>query len=244
MIRPIVRLRTLLLPASLLVPLLLAVLLSIGHHGFGQTPPPVATALPSKPVVLNAAEDLPKADFVETRDPARVPPAPAPSGSVNPNPPGTPGAPNLQGPPPEPFGSRLFTGNFLRTRQDGLNPDYLVMPGDRVMVNTWGAIEGSNVYLVDAQGNIFMPNVGPIQIAGTRNADVTAKVRAGLSRVYARNFEVYTNLLTAKPVAVFVTGGVVRPGRYAGVPPTRYCSSSSRRAASTRASAVTATSAC
>jgi protein involved in polysaccharide export with SLBB domain len=214
MIRLYIRLRALLLPASLLVPLLLAVVLSIGHDGFGQSPPPVATALPSKPVVLNPAEDLPKADFVESRDPARVPPAPAPAGAVNANASGTTALVT----PPEPFGSRLFTGNFLRTRQDGLNPDYLVMPGDRVMVNTWGAIEGSNVYLVDAQGNIFLPNVGPVQIAGTRNADVTAKVRAGLSRVYARNFDVYTNLLTAKPVAVFVTGGVVRPGRYAGVP--------------------------
>jgi protein involved in polysaccharide export with SLBB domain len=92
------------------------------------------------------------------------------------------------------------------------------MPGDRLMVNTWGALEMSNVFLVDAQGNIFLPNVGPIQVAGTRNADITAKVKAGLGRVYARNFEVYTNLLTAKPVAVFVTGGVTRPGRYAGVP--------------------------
>jgi protein involved in polysaccharide export with SLBB domain len=71
---------------------------------------------------------------------------------------------------------------------------------------------------VDAQGNVFLPNVGPIPVAGTKNAELTAKMRAGLGRVYARNFEVYTNLLTAKPVAVFVTGGVKRPGRYAGVP--------------------------
>jgi protein involved in polysaccharide export with SLBB domain len=85
-------------------------------------------------------------------------------------------------------------------------------------VNTWGAFESSNVYLVDAQGNIFLPNVGPIQVAGTKNSELTLKVRTGLSRVYARNFEVYTNLLSAKPVAVFVTGGVTRPGRYAGVP--------------------------
>jgi protein involved in polysaccharide export with SLBB domain len=92
------------------------------------------------------------------------------------------------------------------------------MPGDRVQVNTWGAFESSNIYLVDAQGNIFLPNVGPIQVAGTKNSELTPKVKAGLSRVYARNFEVYTNLLSAKPVAVFVTGGVRRPGRYAGVP--------------------------
>lgn len=119
---------------------------------------------------------------------------------------------------PEPFGSRLFTGNFLQTRQDGLNPDYVVMPGDRLQVNTWGAVEMSQVFVVDGQGNVFLPGVGPIQVAGTRNSDLTDKVRKGLERIYARNFQVYTNLLTAKPVAVFVTGGVKRPGRYAGVP--------------------------
>jgi protein involved in polysaccharide export with SLBB domain len=190
--------------------LLLLGLLLLARPALSQTPPP-ATSLPSKPVVLNGAEELPKVDLKavqdlhQDRDPA----------IQTPNPPDQPGTSTA---PLEPFGSRLFTGNFLRTRQDGLNPDYIVMPGDRLMVNTWGAFEMSNVFMVDAQGNIFLPNVGPIQVAGTRNAEVTAKVKAGLLRVYARNFEVYTNLLTAKPVAVFVTGGVKRPGRYAGVP--------------------------
>lgn len=190
--------------------------LGLEHRAQAQLAP-VATALPAKPTVVNVAEDLPRvepAGDTARRDQNAAANASAayaafapPSASVS-----------TTLPPPDPFGARLFTGNFLRTRQDGLNPDYLVMPGDRLMVSTWGAVESSNVYLVDAQGNIFMPNVGPIQVAGTRNAEVTAKVRAGLGRVYARNFEVYTNLLTAKPVAVFVTGGVLRPGRYAGVP--------------------------
>ncbi len=171
------------------------------------------TALPVKPPPppqVNSAEEIPKARFDDAPT-GETKPAPPPANAVN-------GPLAGLGPPPDPFGSRLFTGNFLRTRQDGLNADYLIMPGDRVQVNTWGALETSNVFLVDAQGNIFIPNVGPIQVAGTKNSELTPKVRAGLSRVYARNFEVYTNLLSAKPVAVFVTGGVKRPGRYAGVP--------------------------
>ncbi len=199
------------LPVVALPLLLLALVLSVGRQAFSQTPAPIATALPSKPPQISTAEDIPKPEFQDPKDvkpAALTPPLPPPAA----------GALGAALPPPDPFGSRLFTGNFLRTRQDGLNPDYVVMPGDRVMVNTWGALEMSNVFLVDAQGNIFLPNVGPIQVAGTRNADLTAKVKAGLSRVYARNFEVYTNLLNAKPVAVFVTGGVTRPGRYAGVP--------------------------
>ncbi len=168
-----------------------------------------APSLPSKPPAIGDVEDIPKPEFSEAKAGKRTPAPVAPAqigSSVDPQ------------AAPEPFGSRLFTGNFLHTRQDGLNPDYVVMPGDRIQVNTWGAVEMSNVLLVDAQGNVFLPNVGPILVAGTKNAELTNKVKAGLSRVYARNFEVYTNLLSAKPVAVFVTGGVKHPGRYAGVP--------------------------
>ena len=164
--------------------------------------------LPEKPPQLNAAEEIPSPEFETGK---RTKPVPPPEMAAAPN-------PSAAISVPEPFGSRLFTGNFLHTRQDGLNPEYVVMPGDRIQVNTWGAIEMSTVLLVDAQGNVFLPNVGPIPVAGTKNAELTAKMKAGLGRVYARNFEVYTNLLTAKPVAVFVTGGVKRPGRYAGVP--------------------------
>ncbi len=165
-------------------------------------------ALPSKPAQLSPAEDIPAPRF-EDEKPTK--PAPPPANATS-------GAAAAVATPPEPFGARLFTGNFLRTRQDGLNADYLVMPGDRIQVNTWGAVEMSQVLLVDAQGNVFLPNVGPIHVAGTKNAELTSRVKTGLGRVYARNFEVYTNLLSAKPVAVFVTGGVLRPGRYAGVP--------------------------
>src|SRR5688572_2927087 len=36
----------------------------------------------------------------------------------------------------QPFGSNLFIGNFLRAREDGLNPNYILTPGDHVAVNT------------------------------------------------------------------------------------------------------------
>ena len=167
-----------------------------------------AAALPAKPAQISVAEDIPKALF---DDKSNTKPAPPPAGA-------TVGGPAAPPEAPEPFGARLFTGNFLHTRQDGLNSDYLVMPGDRIQVNTWGALDTSAVLLVDAQGNVFLPNVGPVQVAGTKNSELTTKIKAGLSRVYSRNFEVYTNLLSAKPVAVFVTGGIKNPGRYAGVP--------------------------
>jgi protein involved in polysaccharide export with SLBB domain len=154
----------------------------------------------------------------------------APESSAQPQPPGQPAASTApraaanQGTGeslpagPAPFGANLFLGNFLRQRENGVNPDYVVMPGDRVAVYTWGALEVNDVFVVDTQGNIFLPQIGPISLSGVRNADLTATVERAIGRVYARNVGVYTNLLTAAPVAVYVTGGVARPGRYAGVP--------------------------
>ena len=119
---------------------------------------------------------------------------------------------------PRPFGAKLFMGNFLRTRKNGVNPNYVILPGDQVAVYAWGATDLHNVFVVDGQGNIFIPGVGPIRLAGVKNADLTKVVKSGLSRVFSRYLEVYTNLLTSNPVAVFVTGGVQHPGRYAGIP--------------------------
>lgn len=119
---------------------------------------------------------------------------------------------------PQPFGANLFQGSFLKQATDGGNPEYIVAPGDRVAVNIWGAVQISEVFTVDGQGNIFLPGIGPVKLAGVSNASLTSAVQASISRVYLRSVAVYTNLLTAAPVAIYVTGNVVRPGRYLGVP--------------------------
>jgi protein involved in polysaccharide export with SLBB domain len=118
----------------------------------------------------------------------------------------------------QPFGSRLFTGNFLKTREDGLNPNYVVAPGDQVSVRTWGAVNLDDTYTVDGQGNIFLPEIGPLHLEGVMNGDLTDAVRGHIRTVYIDNIDVYTNLVTSQPVAVYVTGLVNNPGRYAGIP--------------------------
>ena len=119
---------------------------------------------------------------------------------------------------PQPFGANLFTGNYAAQRENGLNAGYTILPGDRVMVNAWGAVTINNVFAVDTQGNIFLPTVGPVHLGGVASSGLSDAVRGAIRRVYRGTFGVYTNLLTASPVAVFVTGGVARPGRYAGIP--------------------------
>lgn len=119
--------------------------------------------------------------------------------------------------PPEPFGANLFAGGFHGEREDELNPGYVIMPGDRITLRIWGATSYDTVAVVDAQGNIFVPDIGPIKVAGVKNKDLNARIVSAVRTVFTQNVDVYTNLEGTSPVLVFVTGFVHQPGSYAGV---------------------------
>lgn len=117
-----------------------------------------------------------------------------------------------------PFGAQLFDGGFSGVRSDGLNPAYKITPGDQVVLRAWGAIELDRVMPVDSQGNIFIPSIGPVQVQGVSHGQLDQIVRAAVKTIYPHNVNVYTNLIGVQPVAVYVTGFVNSPGRYAGTP--------------------------
>ncbi|HCA04232.1 MAG: polysaccharide biosynthesis/export family protein [Vreelandella alkaliphila] len=117
-----------------------------------------------------------------------------------------------------PFGANLFTGGFRGAMGDGLNAGYQVKPGDQITVRVWGALEFERVLPVDAQGNIFIPGSGPLNVEGQNSQQVESSVRGAITSVYPENVQVYTNVQGVQPVAVFVTGYVENPGRFAGTP--------------------------
>jgi protein involved in polysaccharide export with SLBB domain len=117
-----------------------------------------------------------------------------------------------------PFGANLFDGGFRGTMADGLNPGYTIKPGDQVTLRAWGAVEMDRVMPVDAQGNIFLPSIGPLSVQGLNSQQLDGRVRQAIKSVYPDNVQVYTNLQGVQPVGVFVTGYVEAPGRYAGTP--------------------------
>ena len=117
-----------------------------------------------------------------------------------------------------PFGSNLFkAGSFTANREDGLNPEYVIQPGDRIGLRIWGATEVNDVAVVDAQGNIFIPGIGPIKVEGIKNGKLNTFIKEALELVFTKNVKVYTNLESTTPVLVYVTGFVNKPGAFAGV---------------------------
>jgi len=118
---------------------------------------------------------------------------------------------------PPPYGANLFAGGYESERVDGLNDNYIIAAGDKINIWMWGAVNYADVPTVDSQGNIFIPNIGPITVAGVLASDVNTLVTSKIKAIYTHNIEVYVNLLTATPVSVYLSGAIIRPGQYAGM---------------------------
>lgn len=118
---------------------------------------------------------------------------------------------------PKIFGEQLFRGAFSTTSGSTFNDSYVINAGDNVQVRMWGAYQYAATSTVDPQGNIFLPNVGPVRVAGIQNAQLQSVVQNAIARIYRSNVGVYASLEQAQPVKVFVTGFVNQPGYYGGL---------------------------
>ncbi|WP_245211402.1 polysaccharide biosynthesis/export family protein [Neoroseomonas oryzicola] len=122
----------------------------------------------------------------------------------------------ITGPATAVFGASLFTG-AAQSSSDAPNPNYVLQPGDRVSVRAWGAVDSELMGVIDPAGNLFLPNIGPIRVAGTRVGDLQAVVEGEIRKVYTSQVQVYATVLSTQRIGVFVTGFVRSPGRFAGV---------------------------
>jgi len=114
------------------------------------------------------------------------------------------------------FGQSLFRGAFKDQPFSGFNPAYRITVGDQINLQLWGAYSFSATLPVDPQGNIFVPEVGPVHVAGVENGELNSFVLRHVKRVFKNNVNAYANLEASQPVKVFVTGYVNNPGLYNG----------------------------
>ncbi|WP_084407292.1 polysaccharide biosynthesis/export family protein [Aestuariibacter salexigens] len=118
---------------------------------------------------------------------------------------------------PAPYGATLFAGGYESERTSQINDNYMIAPGDKLSVWLWGGINFSDVLTVDNQGNVFIPNIGPIAVQDTPASGISALITSKIRQTYNDSVNIYVNLLNATPVNVFVAGPVIRPGQYAGM---------------------------
>lgn len=95
------------------------------------------------------------------------------------------------------------------------DPNHVMAPGDSVQVHIYGATTLDQQVTVDSNGDIFLPTIGPVHVAGSMAGNLQSVVATAVATVYHTNAQVYVTLAMAVPVNVFVTGAVVAPGQYA-----------------------------
>ena len=114
------------------------------------------------------------------------------------------------------FGQDLFRDGpavFAPVENIPATSDYVVGPGDELLIRAWGQVDIDFRATVDRSGLISIPQVGAINVAGIRYQDLTGVIRTAVARVF-RNFELVVTLGQLRSIRVFVVGQVQRPGAY------------------------------
>jgi protein involved in polysaccharide export with SLBB domain len=115
------------------------------------------------------------------------------------------------------FGSDAFlfgTGNANELPMDlPVGPDYVLGPGDNLIVNMWGGQSARLSRTVDRQGQIALPEAGTVTIAGLTVAEAQSAIQNALGTQF-QNEHVEISLGRVRTVRVYVVGDVQRPGAY------------------------------
>lgn len=113
------------------------------------------------------------------------------------------------------FGADLMTPLPADTAEVAplVPPDYLIKPGDELLLTFWGSVDADLRLLVDRGGRVTIPRVGPVLVAGVRYADLPSVLTQRAAQVF-RNFQLSVSMTQLRSQRIYVTGFVARPGTY------------------------------
>jgi polysaccharide biosynthesis/export protein len=118
---------------------------------------------------------------------------------------------------PRRFGAEVFESG---TRDSQLipmdlpaGPDYVVGPGDGLSVDLWGGVSQRFYRVVDREGRISLPEVGPVLVSGKSLAAVQQNLQQVL-RTQFRDVSADVSLARLRTIRIYEVGDVATPGAY------------------------------
>ena len=123
---------------------------------------------------------------------------------------------------PRPVAPRRFGADVFEnaTRDSQLipmdlpaGPDYVVGPGDGLSVDLWGSVSQRFYRVVDREGRVSLPEVGPVLVSGKSLAAVQQNVQQIL-RTQFREVFADVSLARLRTIRVYEVGDVANPGAY------------------------------
>jgi len=114
------------------------------------------------------------------------------------------------------FGANLFQfvpSTFAPVNNAPVPPDYVLGPEDELRIQIWGQVSLNADVQVDRSGNIYLPQVGTVHVAGLHFSELSQHIHDAVSRVY-RNFQLQVDMGQIRSIQVYVTGEARRAGVY------------------------------
>jgi polysaccharide biosynthesis/export protein len=118
---------------------------------------------------------------------------------------------------PRRFGAEVFENG---TRDSQLipmdvpaGPDYVVGPGDGLSIDLWGGVSQRIYRVVDREGRVSLPEVGPLLVSGKSLAEVQANLQQTL-RTQFRQVSAEVSLTRLRTIRVYEVGDIANPGAY------------------------------
>jgi protein involved in polysaccharide export with SLBB domain len=114
------------------------------------------------------------------------------------------------------YGADLFRripSTFAPLQMTPVPPDYVVGPGDELRIRIWGQVNTQANVRVDRSGEVYLPQVGEVHVAGLKFSELDSHLRDAVGRVY-RNFDLTVNMGQIRAIQVYVSGEARRPGVY------------------------------
>ncbi len=114
------------------------------------------------------------------------------------------------------FGQTFFAqppSTFAPTDHLEVPGDYVLGPDDELKIHIWGQINADLRVVVDRSGQIYIPRVGQISVAGVHYSDLDEHLKNEILKVF-HNFSLTANIGRIRSVQVFVVGQARYPGTY------------------------------
>ena len=113
------------------------------------------------------------------------------------------------------YGSELFDAPQTYAADAALPaPDnYLLGAGDEVRLQVWGPVDFNTSLTIDRNGQVNLPKVGVVTLAGVAVRDLDKTLRAQLGKVFT-NFSASASLGRLRGIQVYVVGHALQPGSF------------------------------
>ncbi len=114
------------------------------------------------------------------------------------------------------YGATLFRrvpSTFAPMETAPVPSDYVIGPGDELRIRIWGQLNFTANVRVDRSGDVYLPQVGPVHVAGMPYSSLEEHLRSAIQRVY-HNFELTVDVGQIRTIQVYVAGEARRPGVY------------------------------